>query len=131
MRTQRTRQILLAACVPALLLVATATTRANTVDIVHDSYGALRATTFWAAGHNGNDIMSGVYRLNKTSGTGTGNTWSNGLIPGFCIEIQEPHPTATYTYDVSDARRRVQQLHGPVPRHDQGELPAGAVGPAL
>ena len=44
--------------------------------------------------------MSGVYLLNKTSGTGTGNTWSNGLIPGFCIEIQEPHPTATYTYDV-------------------------------
>ena len=56
--------------------------------------------TFWAAGHNGNDIMSGVYRLNKTGGTGTGNTWSNGLIPGFCIEIQEPHPTSTYTYDV-------------------------------
>ena len=100
MRTQRTRQILLAACVPALLLVATATTRANTVDIVHDSYGAYGAMTFWAAGHNGNDIMSGVYRLNKTGGTGTGNTWSNGLIPGFCIEIQEPHPTATYTYDV-------------------------------
>ena len=82
------------------MLAAARTTRADTVDIVHDGYGAYGATTFWAAGHNGNDIMSGVYLLNKTSGTGTGNTWSNGLIPGFCIEIQEPHPTATYTYDV-------------------------------
>lgn len=100
MRKHRTRQILLAACVPVFMLAAARTTRADTVDIVHDGYGAYGATTFWAAGHNGNDIMSGVYLLNKTSGTGTGNTWSNGLIPGFCIEIQEPHPTATYTYDV-------------------------------
>ena len=97
MRVQATRQILLTAC---MLALPAAATHANTVDIVHDSYGAYGSMTFWAAGHSGNEIMSGVYQLNKTSGTGTGNTWSNGLIPGFCIEIQEPHPTSTYTYEV-------------------------------
>jgi len=100
MREHATRRILLTACMLALPLAATTAAHADTVDIVHDSYGAYDVTTFWAAGHNGNDLMSGVYMLNKTNGTGLGDTWSNGLIPGFCIEIQEPHPTATYTYEV-------------------------------
>src|SRR5512133_3118966 len=100
MRTRTARQLILAICAAALM-PATGTARANTVDIVHDGYGAYGATTFWAAGYSGDDIMSGVYLLNKTSGTGTGNAWSNGLIPGFCIEIQEPHPTSTQTYGIS------------------------------
>lgn len=100
MRVQATRRILLAACVLALPLAATTVTYADTVDVVQDGFGAYEVTTFWAAGHSGNDVMAGVYMLNKTDGTGSGNTWGNGLIPGFCIELQEPAPHATYTYDV-------------------------------
>ncbi len=100
MREPTTRQILLTACVPALLFLAT-TTHADTVDLVHDGYGAYSATTFWAAGHNGNDVMAGVYMLNKTSDTGLGNTWHNGLIPGFCMELQEPAPSTTLTYGIA------------------------------
>lgn len=84
-----------------LPLTAATTMLADTVDIVHDGYGAYSATTFWAAGHNGNDVMAGVYMLNKTSDTGLGNAWHNGLIPGFCIELQEPAPDITYTYGVT------------------------------
>ncbi len=74
--------------------------QADTVDIVHDGYGAYGAATIWAAGHEGNVAMAGVYMLDKTDGTGIGEIWSNGLIPGFCIELHEPAPQATYTYSV-------------------------------
>ncbi len=84
----------------ALPLAAARVTHADTVDVVHDGYGAYDVTLFWAAGYNGWDAMSGVYMLNKTSGTGTGNTWSNGPIPAFCIELQEPAPDVTTTYSV-------------------------------
>jgi len=89
--------MLLAVCV---LVLPFAAARANTVDIVHDGYGAYDVTLFWGAGYDGFDAMSGVYRLNKTGSTGTGDTWKNGLIPGFCIELQEPAPKMTTTYSV-------------------------------
>ena len=85
----------------ALPLLATSTLLADTVDIVHDGYGAHGATTFTAAGYYHEDVMAGVYMLNKTSDTGLGNTWHNGLIPGFCIELQEPVPSTTSTYTVA------------------------------
>ena len=100
MRVPITRQILWAACALALVLVTTGAVQANTVDVVHDGFGAHDVTLFWAAGLDGYDIMAGVYMLNKTGDTGLGSTWPNGLIPGFCVEIQEPHPTATCTYEV-------------------------------
>ena len=91
----------LAALAMALPCLMAGTTRANTVDVVHDGYGAYEATTFWAAGHNGNVAMAGVYLLNKTDDTGLGQTWSNGLIPGFCMELEEPAPKTTFSYDVT------------------------------
>jgi len=92
---------LLAALAGAFSLLAAGTTRANTVEVVHDGYGAYEATTFWAAGHNGNVAMAGVYLLNKTGGTGIGDTWSDGLIPGFCMELEEPPPHMTFSYEVT------------------------------
>jgi PEP-CTERM motif-containing protein len=90
---------------PAVLLLAVSllpvpAAFGNTVDIVHDGYGAYGAATVWGAGHEGNVAMAGVYMLNKTGSTGIGDTWSNGLIPGFCIELHEPVPQVTHTYNV-------------------------------
>jgi len=95
-------KILYIAYALALSLLATRAARADTVDIVHgeDDYGAYGATMFWGAGNVGNDVMGGVYLLNKTGSTGTGDTWHNGLLPGFCMELEEPAPHTTFTYDV-------------------------------
>jgi len=98
-----TRTLLVTALVLAWPLLATHHTRADTVDIVHDDYGAYGATTFWAAGYYGDVAMAGVYQLHKTADTGIGNTWPDGYIPGFCMELQEPPPTGqTYKVTVPD-----------------------------
>lgn len=101
MRRTNTRTVLAVAVALALPLLAARTTHADTVDIVHDGYGAYGAATFWAAGHYGNVAMAGVYLLDKTAGTGIGNTWPDGLIPGFCMELHEPLPTSTFQYQVT------------------------------
>lgn len=100
MMRRRTTTALLAALAIAGLSLGTQAARANTVDIVHDGYGANGTTTFWAAGYSGAEVGAGVYMLNKTADTGIGNTWPNALIPGFCIELEETAPTSTYTYQV-------------------------------
>ena len=84
----------------AVPLLASSAAWADTVDIVHDGYGAYGEATIYAAGYSGDIAMAGVYMLNKTNSTGIGDTWSNGLIPGFCIELEEPAPKSTYTYSV-------------------------------
>lgn len=84
----------------ALLLSAVPSLEADTVDAVHDGFGAYDSITFWGAGYAGDVVAAGVYMLDKTSSTGIGDTWSNGLIPGFCIELHEPAPNTTVTYDV-------------------------------
>ena len=101
MRRTSTNTVLVVAAALALPLLAARTTRADTVNIVHDGYGAYGATTFWAAGHYGNVAMAGVYLLDKTGGTGIGNTWPDGLIPGFCMELHEPVPSSTFQYQVT------------------------------
>ena len=101
MRTLPTRTLLCAAVLLALPALASNVTRADTVDIAHDGYGAYGATTFWAAGHNGNVAMAGVYQLEKTGHTGVGATWPNGLVPGFCMELQQPPPASAHTYTVT------------------------------
>jgi hypothetical protein len=93
--------MLLTACVLALPLAAAHVSFADTVDVVHDGYGAYDVTLFWGAGYEGYDAMSGVYMLNKTGSTGSGDTWRNGQMPGFCIELQEPAPKTTTTYSVA------------------------------
>jgi len=89
-----------AACVLALTLITTGVTGANTVDVVHDGFGACDVTWFWGGGYDGYDVDAGVYMLNKTGDTGLGSAWRNGSIPGFCVELHEPAPDATHTYDV-------------------------------
>lgn len=85
----------------ALSLLVTSAAQANTVDVVVDGFAANNTLQFWAAGHSGSEVVAGVYLLDKTAGTGVGNTWSNGLIPAFCIELEEPAPHSTYTYQVT------------------------------
>lgn len=85
----------------ALPLLAVTGARADTVDIVHDGFGAYGLTTFWAAGYYGAEVYAGVYELNKTGDTGIGSTWPDGLIPGFCIELEQPAPDYTYQYQVT------------------------------
>ncbi len=100
MRRWPIQEVILATVVLALSPAAITTSLADTVDIAHTGYGAHDVTTFWGAGYNGADVMSGVYMLNKTGATGIGNTFSDGVIPGFCIELPEPPPETTYTYSV-------------------------------
>ncbi len=100
MRERTSRRFLCATGGFFLALAASRAAQANTVDVVHDGFGAYDVTTFWAAGYDGYDVSAGLYILNKTADTGTGSTWHNGSIPGFCVELHETAPTATYTYDV-------------------------------
>jgi hypothetical protein len=98
------RQTIATAVLAALTVTAlslTTTALANTVDVVHDGFGANSWATFYGAGQYGNEVDAGVYKLNKTAGTGVGETWSNGSIPAFCIELQEFAPDTTHTYQVT------------------------------
>ena len=101
MNTRRTTTILFTALVLAVASLATRAMAADTVDVTIDGFGAGGWTTFWAAGYAGDDIAAGVYQLDKSAGAGAGNTWPNGLLPAFCMEVEEPAPmTGTYTYQV-------------------------------
>lgn len=99
MRRRGTAALLTALAIAGLSLGVRAA-RANTVDIVHDGYGASGTASFSGAGYDFAEVGAGVYLLNKTGDTGIGNTWPNGHIPGFCTELQETAPTSTYTYQV-------------------------------
>jgi hypothetical protein len=84
----------------ALAIVALpAVTQADTIRIRREYYGAGRTMEVWGAGEHFN-THSGVRMLKKTSGTGEGNLWLNGLIPSFCIELSENTSTSYRTYDV-------------------------------
>lgn len=99
MKRQTIATAILAALVVAPLSLTTQA-RANTVDIVHDGYGAADTATFSGAGYDWAEVGAGAYMLNKTADTGIGNIWPNTRIPGFCIELQETAPTSTHTYEV-------------------------------
>jgi len=90
---------LLAWAVTQLLLTA-GPNLANTVDIVHDGYGAYDAVTVWGGGEYGSTVAAGVYSLNKTGDSGTGATWRNGPIAGFCVELNQASPSVTTRYAV-------------------------------
>lgn len=100
MGRSKTQTLVFLAARFALSFFATGVAHADTVDIVHSGFGAYDVATFWGAGYAPADVSAGVYMLDKTDSTGVGDTWSNGLIPGFCIELHEPAPQATYTYTV-------------------------------
>jgi len=111
MKRQRTATTLTAILTLAVLSLATEA-RANTVDIVHDGYGANSTTTVWGAGYYGAEAGAGVYMLDKTADTGIGNTWPNAKIPGFCIELDEVAPTSTYTYQVMMPEDAFNDING-------------------
>ncbi len=90
---------LLAWAIMQLLLTA-GPNLANTVDIVHDGYGAYDSATVWGGGPMGDPVAAGVYTLNKTGDSGSGSTWRNGTVSGFCIELNEEAPTETLQYAV-------------------------------
>lgn len=72
----------------------------DTIDIAHTDFGAYGPAQVWAAGFEGKLSSAGVYMLDKTAGTGDGNIWRNGQIPGFCMELEEVAPDDTHTYQV-------------------------------
>lgn len=82
------------------LLLAAGPNLANTVDIVHDGYGAYDPITVWGGGEHGVEVAAGVYTLNKTGDSGLGSTWHNGSLGGFCVELNEAAPTTTARYSV-------------------------------
>jgi len=82
------------------LLLTTGTSMANTVDIVHDGFGAYDALTVWGGGEYGTEVAAGVYTLYKTGDTGSGSAWHNGPIAGFCVELNQAAPAQTHQYSV-------------------------------
>lgn len=72
----------------------------GTIDIVYDGAGAGGTAELWGGGLEGATRRTGVYMLDKTSGTGDGELWENGLIGAFCIELSEVAPGYTKTYGV-------------------------------
>jgi hypothetical protein len=98
MRTRIIPRLLAWAIVQVLLTAGTGT--ANTVDLVHNGFGASEAATVWGGGTYGDEVGAGVYLLNKTGSSGAGDTWRNGPVGGFCVELNEAAPTATTRYTV-------------------------------
>ena len=90
---------LLAWAITQLLLTA-GPNLANTVDIVHDGFGAYDGATVWGGGTCGDDVAAGVYTLNKTGDSGSGSAWRNGPVSGLCVELNQGAPTETLRYAV-------------------------------
>jgi hypothetical protein len=93
----------LVACSTLVLLMPCLAARANpvnSVNIVHDGFGAYSIAKIWGGGNSGLNVYAGVYMLDKTAGTGEGTIWPNGLIPSFCIELHQVAPEYTNTYEV-------------------------------
>ncbi len=72
----------------------------GTVDILRSGYGANHAADVYGGGYAGQSVYTGVYMLEKSSGTGAGTFWDNGPIAAFCVELDEPSSNVTSTYDV-------------------------------
>jgi hypothetical protein len=72
----------------------------GTIDICYSSNGAGGTANLWGGGLNGQAAKVGVYKLNKSNGTGEGQLWANGQIATFCLELSEIVPAQTKTYDI-------------------------------
>ena len=89
-----------------LLIVLPCAANAYTVDsveVVGTGLGANELIRVWGDGIDGSyaSVYAGVYNLEKTSGTGEGKLWVDGLIGTFCAELSEPVPTVTTKYSVT------------------------------
>lgn len=72
----------------------------GTADLVVSGHGAYDYLDIYGAGFAGTEIYSGVYILEKSNSHGAANIWADGPLYGFCMEIQEPAPEMSVTYDV-------------------------------
>ena len=72
----------------------------GTVDIVRTDHGANQVINVYGGGLEGDFVKTGVYMLHKSASTEAGDIWPNGPLAGFCIELEEPAPNYTATYDV-------------------------------
>ena len=68
MRRQITARLL--ACAVSQRVMVTGPALGNTVEIVHDGFGAYDAANVWGADPYGADVAAGVYTLNKTGDSG-------------------------------------------------------------
>lgn len=87
----------------AILLVLPCLVKASpvgTVDIKYSGLGASDILTIWGGGESNLTCYGGAYMLDKSSGTGQGNIWPNGLIGGFCMELNQMSASDTRKYDV-------------------------------
>jgi hypothetical protein len=75
----------------------------DSVEIVNTGLGANELIGVWGDGLDGSStgVYAGVYNLEKTSGTGEGKLWVDGLIGAFCAELSEPAPVVTTKYSVT------------------------------
>ena len=75
----------------------------DSVEIVNTGLGANELIGVWGDGLDGSStgVYAGVYNLEKTSGTGEGKLWVDGLIGTFCAELSEPAPVVTTKYSVT------------------------------
>jgi len=72
----------------------------GTVNVSGSTQGASATADVYGGGYTGQTVHTGVYMLDKTSGTGAGTFWDNGPVAGFCIELGEPAPQSPTAYDV-------------------------------
>jgi hypothetical protein len=92
-------------CLAALVILPVLATDASplgTVDIVQPVEGAGREIHIYGGGWSDAHAFAGVYMLEKSASSGAGDMWGNGLIGSFCIELEEPAPDHTVTYDVEN-----------------------------
>jgi hypothetical protein len=128
MRVIKTVMVLCTALILSLPCVAAKGAPLGTVDLVLDSandgHGAYDIIDVWGGGHSGTSMYAGVYMLDKTGSTGAGDIWDNGLLPTFCIELQELVPLSTSTYHVV----RPQTVYNSILGGTLGEAKAGYLG---
>jgi hypothetical protein len=72
----------------------------GTVSVDYSTLAANDVLTVYGGGHSGSEFYAGNYDLEKTGGTGTGTTWPNGSLSGFCVELNEYAPIWPVTYNV-------------------------------
>jgi len=102
------------ACIVAFLTLPAwaADPLVGTVDLYRAGHGAYERSDIYAGGVIAADYYTGVYMLEKSAGTGDGNIWANGPLPGFCIEIEEPASGSTRTYGISSVADAYNGLLG-------------------
>jgi hypothetical protein len=99
----KTTKITMMFCVAVVLVLPSLAVKATplgTVDIVRTGHGASQTVTVFGGGLEAELVDTGVYMLNKSASTDAGDIWPDGALAGFCIELEEPAPYYTATYDV-------------------------------